>query len=100
MIISVQLGELMKKRTRPIFSPVFRLETSLLVVGQHYAVSAVAQAINLGISTMVKWVAQLKQERQGKPHAAATTMSADRLKSRELEKRITRIKIETEILSR
>jgi len=60
MIISVQLGELMKNRTRPIFSPEFRLETLLLGVDQHYTVSAVAQPINLGIFTMVIWAAQLK----------------------------------------
>ena len=100
MIISVQLGEPMKKRTRPTFSPEFRLEASQLVVDQQYTVSAAAQAMNVGISTMAKWVAQLKQERQGKPYVAATPMTPDRLKIRGLEKRIVRIEMEKEIQKR
>jgi hypothetical protein len=38
VIISDQLGEPMKKRTRRSFSPEFRLEVSLLVVDQNYTV--------------------------------------------------------------
>jgi len=97
MIISDQLGEPMKKRTRPTFSPEFRLEASQLVVDQNYTVIAAAKAMNGGISTMAKWVAQLKQERQGKP---ATPMTPDQLKIRELEKRIARIEMEKEILKK
>jgi len=52
MIISDQLGEPMKKRTRPSFSPEFRLEASQLVVDQNYMVIAAAKAMNVGISTM------------------------------------------------
>jgi len=100
MIISDQLGEPMKKRTRPTFSPEFRLEASPLVVDQNYTVIAAAKAMNVGISTMAKWVAQLKQERQGKPYAAATPMTPDQLKIRELEKRIARIEMEKEILKK
>ena len=100
MIISDQLGDPMKKRTRPTFSPEFRLEASQLVVNQNYTVRAAAQAINVGISTMAKWVAQLKLERQGKPYAAATPMTPDQLKIRELEKRIQRIEMEKEILKK
>jgi transposase len=42
----------------------------------------------------------LKQEQQGKPYAAATPMTPDQLKIRELEKRIQRIELEKEILKR
>ena len=100
MIISDQLGEPMKKRTRPTFSPEFRLEASQLVIDQNYTVIAAAKAINLGISTMAKWVAQLNQERQGKAYVAATPMSPDQLKIRELEKRIALIEMEKEILKK
>ena len=44
MIISDQLGDPMKKRTRPTFSPEFRLEASQLVVDRNYTVRAAAQA--------------------------------------------------------
>ena len=100
MIISDQLGEPMKKRTRPSFNPKFRLEASQLVVDQNYTVVAAAKAMNVGISTMVKWVAQLTQERQGKPYAAATPMTPDQLKIRELDKRIAHIEMEKEILKK
>ena len=56
--------------------------------------------MNVGISTMAKWVAQLKLERQGKLYAAATPMTPDQLKIRELEKRIQRIEMEKEILKK
>jgi hypothetical protein len=63
MIISGQLGEPVKKRTRLTFSPKFRLEASPLVVDQNYTDIAAAKAMNVGIPTMAKWVAQLKQDR-------------------------------------
>ena len=100
MIISDQLGDPMKKRTRPTFSFELRLEASQLVVDQNYTVRTAAQATNVGISAMAKWVAQLKLERQGKPYAAATPMTPDQLKIRELEKRIQRIEMEKEILKK
>ena len=82
-----------EKRTRPTFSPEFRLEASQLVADQNYIIRAATQAMNVGISTMAKWVAQLKLERQGKPYAAATPMTPDQLMIRELEKRIQRIEM-------
>jgi len=100
MIISDQLDEPMKKRTRPSFSPEFRLEASQLVVNQNYTVIAAGKAMNVGTSTMAKWVAQLKQEWQVKPYAAATPMTPDQLKICELEKRIAHIEMEKEILKK
>jgi transposase len=93
MIISEQLGDPMKKLTRPTFNPEFRLEASQLVADQNYIIRAATQAMNVGISTMAKWVAQLKLDRQGKSYAAATPMTPDQLMIRELEKRIQRIEM-------
>ena len=45
MSTSDQLGEPMKKRTRPTFSPEFRLEASQLVVGQNYIVILATKGI-------------------------------------------------------
>ena len=100
MIISKQLGEPMKKRTRPTLSPQFRLEASQLVVDQNYTIREAAKAMNVGISTMARWVTQLKQERQGKPYDDATPMTPEQLKIRELEKRIQRIELEKAILKK
>ena len=43
----------MKKRTRPTFSPEFRLEASQLVVDQNYTVIAAAKAMNVGIPSPI-----------------------------------------------
>ena len=89
----------MEKRTGPVFSPEFRLEASQLVVDKKYTVSAATKAMTVGI-IMAKWVVQLKLERQGKPYAAATPMTPDQLKIRELEKRIERSEMEKESLKK
>ena len=56
----------MTKRTRPTFSAEFRLESAQLVLDQGYSVREAAEAMNVGKSTMDKWVRQLKDERAGK----------------------------------
>lgn len=53
--------------------------------------------MNVGKSTMDKWVRQLKEERNG-ISPKATPMTDDQRKIRELEKRIRRIEEEKEIL--
>ena len=56
----------MTGRNRRNFSPEFRLEAAQLVLDQHYTVADAATAMNVGKSTMDKWVRQLKEERAGK----------------------------------
>ena len=70
----------MTKRIRPNFTPEFRLESAQLVLDQGYSVKEAAEAMNVGKSTMDKWVRQLK--------------------IRELEKKIKRIEMEKEILKK
>ncbi len=89
----------MNKKTRPTFSPEFRLECAQLVVDQGYSVAKAAEAMNVGKSTMDKWVRQLREERAGVP-VKATPMTPDQLKIRELEKKIKRIELEKEILKK
>ena len=50
----------MNKRTRPTFSPEFRLEAAQLVVDQGRSILEAADAMGVGKSTMDKWVRQLK----------------------------------------
>ncbi len=89
----------MNKKTRPTFSPEFRLECAQLVVDQGYSVAKAAEAMNIGKSTMDKWVRQLREERTGVP-VKATPMTPDQLKIRGLEKKIKRIELEKEILKK
>ena len=58
----------MNKSNRRNFSPEFKLEPAQLVLDQHYTVAAAATAMNVGKSTMDKWVRQLKEESAGKNH--------------------------------
>ena len=55
--------------------------------------------MNIGHSTMDKWVRQLRQERNGES-LKATPMTAEQLKTRELEQRIRRIEMEKDILKK
>ena len=55
----------MTKKIRARFTPEFRLESSQLVVDQNYSVREAAEAMNVGKSTMDKWVRQFKDERKG-----------------------------------
>ncbi len=89
----------MTKRTRRTFSPEFRLEAAQLVVDQGYSVRDAAEAMNVGKSTIEKWVQQLKEERLGKA-TKATPMTAEQRRIRELEKKIKRLEMEKEILKK
>ncbi|MFT5312067.1 MAG: transposase [Paraglaciecola sp.] len=93
------LGAMMTKKTRPTFSPEFRLETAQLVVDQSYTHQEAAKAMGVGYSTLSKWVKQLREERAGKT-PAAMPMTPEQLEIRELKKRIERIEMEKEILKK
>ena len=89
----------MSKRSRRRFDPEFRLEAAQLVVDQNYSIREAAEAMNVGKSSMDKWVRQLRQERQGKsPRASAMTPDQRRIK--ELERKLKRVEMEKDILKK
>jgi len=55
--------------------------------------------MNVGVSTMDKWVRQLKDERAGKS-PDAMPMTPEQLEIRELKKQIQRIEMENDILKK
>ena len=89
----------MSQTRKSHFKPEFRLEVAQLVVDKGYSVREAAEAMNVGKSTVDKWARQLKSERDG-VSPAATPLTEDKLKIRELEKRIRRIEEEKEILKK
>ena len=89
----------MTKRTRPNFTPEFRLECAQLVVDKNYSVVEAAQVMNVGKSSLDKWVRQLRGERNGIT-SKAMPLTPDQLEIRQLKKRIARIKEEKEILKK
>ena len=89
----------MTKRTRPTYSPEFRLEVAQEVVDRDRSVRDVADSLGLGKSTVDKWARQLKQERNG-TLSTATPLTPDQLKIRELERKIKLLEGDNEILKK
>ncbi|AUX71776.1 IS3 family transposase [Erwinia pyrifoliae] len=86
----------MKRRN---FSPEFKRESAQLVVDQNYTVSDAAKAMDVGLSTMTKWVKQLRDERQGKT-PKASPITPEQIEIRELKKKLQRIEMENEIFKK
>jgi len=89
----------MTNKTRRTFTPEFKLEAAQLVVDQSYSIREAATAMNVGKSTMDKWVRQLRSERNGTA-GLVNAITPDQRKIQELEKRIKRIELEKEILKK
>ncbi|WP_252400088.1 transposase, partial [Escherichia coli] len=86
----------MKKRN---FSAEFKRESAQLIVDQKYTVADAAKAMDVGLSTMTRWVKQLRDERQGKtPNASPIT--PEQIEKRTLRKKLQRIEMENEILTK
>lgn len=86
----------MKRRN---FSPEFKRESAQLVVVQNYTVSDAAKTMDVGLSTMTKWVKQLREERQGKT-PKASPITQEQIEIRELKKKLQRIEMEFDILKK
>ena len=86
-------------KRRRTFTPEFKLEAAQLVVDQNYSIREAASAMNIGKSTMDKWVRQLRNELNGTA-THPTALTPDQRKIKDLEKRIKRIEMEKEILKK
>ena len=84
---------------RRTFTPEFKLEAAQLVVEQNYSIREAASAMNIGKSTMDKWVRQLRSELNGTA-THPTALTPDQRKIKDLEKRIKRVELEKEILKK
>ncbi|MGL9774379.1 MAG: transposase, partial [Sodalis sp. (in: enterobacteria)] len=76
----------MKRRN---FSPEFKCKSDQLVVDQNYTAAPAAKAMDVGLSTMTKWVKQLRDERQGKT-PKASPITPEQIEIRELKKKVQR----------
>jgi len=89
----------MSKKTRPTYSPEFRLEVAQETVDKGRSIREVAESLGLGKSTVDKWSRRLKQERGGKL-SGAVPLTPDQLRIRELERKIKLLEGDSEILER
>ncbi len=96
---SQYLGEKMTTQNRKTFTPEFKLEAAQLVIEHGYSTGEAAVAVNVGKSTMSRWVRQLKSELNGTA-THPTALTQDQRKIKELEKRIRQIEMEKEILKK
>lgn len=86
-------------KTRPTFSAEFRLESAQLVVDQGYTLKEASKAMGVGLSTMAKWVKQLKDERRGiAPKSSALT--PEQIEIQQLKKRVKYLEEEKDILKK
>ena len=72
----------MKKRN---FSAEFKRESAQLVVDQKYTVADAAKAMDVGLSTMARWVKLLRDELRDKT-PKASPMTPEQIEIRELRK--------------
>lgn len=72
----------MKKRK---FSAEFKRESTQLVVDQNYTVADTAKAMDVGLSTMARWVKLLRDELRDKT-PKASPMTPEQIEIRELRK--------------
>ena len=89
----------MTKHTRPTYSAEFKLEAAQLVVEGDHTVKEAAALMSVSKSAMDKWVRQLKKERNG-DNNNPSALSPDKIKIKELEKRIKRIELEKDTLKK
>lgn len=74
------------RKTRNQFSTEFKQECVNLVVNQGYSVAQAASAMQIGLSSMQRWVSQYKQELRGiTPLAKALTPEQQRIQTLEAE---------------
>ena len=89
----------MNKIKRARYSAAIKLETAQLVLDQGYTQEAAAQAMNVGKSTVSKWVTQLQAERQGLSHKASP-MTPEQIEIQALKRELEQVKLEKEILKK
>lgn len=86
-------------KERRTFTPEFKLEVAQLVLDQGYSVREASSAMDVGKTTIDRWVRQLKNERNGTAdHANALT--PDQREIQELKKKNKRLELEKEILKK
>jgi transposase-like protein len=79
------------------FSAEFKRESAQLVVDQNYTVADAASAMDVGLSTMTRWVKQLLMSGREKHNLPITP---EQIEIRELRKKLQRIEMENEILKK
>lgn len=84
---------------RRVFTTEFKHDAACLVLDQGYKVKEACAVIGVGVSTMERWVSQLRHERKGKK-PSSKALTPEQRQIQELEAKIKRIEREKEILKK
>ncbi|GLR71645.1 transposase [Agaribacter marinus] len=85
--------------SRKTFSAEFKQECVELVVRQGYQVKQAALAMNIGFSTLQRWIRQYREEQQGlTPTASAITPEQQRIQA--LEKQVKQLQSDNDLLKK
>ncbi len=85
---------------RRVFTPDFKNNSASLVLDEGYTAKEACKAVGVGLSTMERWVSQLRQERKGITPTKGTALTAEQRHIQELEAKIRKIEREKEILKK
>jgi transposase len=85
--------------SRRTFTSEYKRECAELVIKQGYQVKEAAQAMNVGLSSLQKWLRQYRNEMDGiTPKAAAITAEQKRIQ--ELEAQVKQLKRDKDLLKK
>lgn len=88
----------MNKKTKRTFTPEFRLECAQLIVDKGYSYRQASESMNVGSTTLERWVRQLRRAPGIAP--SATPITPDQQRIRELEKQVRRLEEQNTILKK
>lgn len=89
----------MRKKTRPTYTPEFRLESANLVVEHGYSIREASEAMNVSKGSIEGWVSRLRKESKG-IISKGTPLTPEQREIHELKKQIKRKELENDILKK
>ena len=86
-------------RSRRQFSQEFKNDAAKLVLDKNYSLQKAAESLNIGASTLGKWVAQMKNQQEDRS-IKGKSLSSDQKEKKALEDRIKQLEWENTILKK
>lgn len=86
--------------TRNRYNREFKLEAIKLVEEHGRNITEVAQSLDIGKSTLHKWLSQYRKEIQGEAPATGKALTAEQLEIQQLRKQVKQLTMERDILKK
>lgn len=87
-------------KTRNRYDHEFKIEAIKLVLEQQRKIPEVASSLNIGKSTLEKWIKQYKDELHGKAPTTGKALTDDQRRIQQLEKEVRQLRAERDILKK